>query len=136
MKFSADKIEEHANACLEAQEKNPFTCYAQFSKETAVEVIVDDEENDLVPGCLKQDEFICKVKGVLAGVIQSDEIVIINVRRSFCFSEFYDFFQKKWNKKAIYYQYQIRLMGEAGIDTGGLTRDFYSSKLDVMFCTS
>ena len=90
MKFSADEIEEHANACLEAQEKNLFTCYVQFSKETAVEVIIDDEENDLVPGCLKQDELICKVKGVLAGVIQSDEIVTINVRRSFCFSDFYD----------------------------------------------
>ena len=44
--------------------------------------------------------------------------------------------KKKWNKKAIHYQYQIRFIGEAGIDTGGLTRDFYSSKLDVMFCTS
>ena len=46
----------------------------------------------------------------------------INVRRGFCFKDFLKTFQKSWNIKRM--RNSITFIGESGINTGGVSRQF------------
>ena len=48
----------------------------------------------------------------------------INARRGFCFKDFQKTFQKSWNIKRKRHKYSITLIGESGIDTGGVLENF------------
>ena len=58
--------------------------------------------------------------------IDSSEHVRITVRWGFAFRDFHNFFSKSRNKQKQSHPYIVTFVGEAGIDTGGVSREFYS----------
>ena len=55
----------------------------------------------------------------------------INVRGGFCFKDFLKTFQKSWNIKRMRNKYSITFIGDLGIDTGGVSRKFYSGFVQI-----
>ena len=55
-----------------------------------------------------------------------ENILQVNIRRGFCFQDFVKAFRKKWNCKKKSYQYKISFIGEAGVNNGGVSREFYA----------
>ena len=53
----------------------------------------------------------------------------LKIRRRFCFDDFIKCFSKKWNANKKKYLYSVTFIGESGLDTGGVSREFYSGKL-------
>ena len=56
----------------------------------------------------------------------NDFPVKLNIRRGFYFEDFVKAFNKKWNIGIWNHKYCISFAGESGIDTGGVSREFYS----------
>ena len=56
----------------------------------------------------------------------NDFSVKLNIRRGFYFEHFVKAFNKKWNIGKRSHKYYISFVGEPGIDTGGVSREFYS----------
>ena len=60
------------------------------------------------------------------GLAINDFPVKLNIRRGFYFEDFVKAFNKKWNIGKRNHKYCISFVGESGIDTGGVSREFYS----------
>ena len=52
---------------------------------------------------------------------------LIHVHRHYKFQDFQKLFSKNWNNNNLNKAYQISYVGEPTIDTGGVSRDFFSS---------
>ena len=63
--------------------------------------------------------------------INEENELTINVRRGFCFKDFQKTFQKSWNIKRMRNKYNITFVGESGIDTGGVSLEFYSDFVGI-----
>ena len=65
-------------------------------------------------------------------VIKCEENFKLKVRRGFAFNDFLKAFKKPWNVTKKNFKFTIEFIGESGIDTGGLSREFYSG-LYILF---
>ena len=135
--FPINEIEEHADVCLLLQQ-NPFSCYSAFTgpgddacSSTAGKLpddnpILDNTDKATIVNDIK--ECLCKV----SFQEHETEPMTIFVRRDYSFKDFYDFFQKPWNKKKINLSFNIAFVGECGVDTGGVKRDFFSGDCKIV----
>ena len=57
----------------------------------------------------------------------NDFLIKLNIRWGFYFEDFVEAFNKKWNIGKRNHKYCISFIGKLGIDTGGVSREFYSS---------
>jgi len=75
-----------------------------------------------------QKEISIKLRKTINGkcIINTDEVITIKIRRNFFFEDFRKHFNKKWNNKKKNCRYEILFLGESGVDTGGVSREFYS----------
>ncbi|KAK3724043.1 hypothetical protein QZH41_000911, partial [Actinostola sp. cb2023] len=127
------QIEQHADACLTSRETH-FLCMLD-----SIDVPDDDEddkdqpeEQSSIP--TDKEELTSLLISAIrtASVDRSDAEVFelqINVRRGFAFADFKNHFNKSWNKKKWARPYRIKFIGEAGSDTGGVSREFYTEAL-------
>jgi len=123
-KFKFDVIEEHADQCLQKKERI---------------IIESDSEGESHPEELKTveidtDMVLIDLKKEMPGIIRrcnilSEEEIRINVRRLFEFEDFVRFFGKRWNRQKLNAIYKITYLGEPAVDTGGVSREFYSGKM-------
>ena len=68
---------------------------------------------DLIAGCrTPSQEYCCQIQ----------------VRRLHVFTDFKNFFNKKWNQKRKENKIVVTFVGEAGVDTGGPLRELFSCK--------
>ena len=132
-KFDTSVIEEHADACL-ASKHNPFS------------ITILDSEDDEIPDNSHAEiedskELVTKtyITSTVRTLIQSGAFEInmenslqLNIRRRFIFSDFTKYFCKKWNVRKKNCLYTISFIGESGLDTGGVSREFYSGDY-IMF---
>ena len=128
-KYSIDEIEFHVNNCLEKQNDNPFMVSNDLEALDSESNKSESEEEDpiLTPSSRKCTE---EIFSVLKNAEITDEIIHINVRRQYVFNDFRKCFNKKWNAKKKNSKYKITFVGEAGLDTGGLSREFYSGNFN------
>ena len=66
------------------------------------------------------------VEAVKGCHFKTETDVTLNIRRGHEFADFSNFFKKPWNKNKRGGTYRICYVGEAGIDSGGVSREFYS----------
>eukprot|EP00794_Sanderia_malayensis_P020690 gene20690-22727_t len=126
-KFIISMIEEHVDACLQSKE-TPFIA-VQSSEEEADSFSGKEAEisQDPCEGQISSSE--CKellVQAVKACHYKMGIDVTLNIRRGHEFSDFTKFFKKPWNAEKQGGTYRICYIGEAGIDSGGVSREFYS----------
>ncbi|XP_047143016.2 uncharacterized protein LOC124817223 [Hydra vulgaris] len=126
-RFPFSVLEQHADNCLKNKEKQ------------IVYLIDSDDSIDLTNSYEKEQDFdkpenINDLKKKIPVLIKQlsdihDGDVRINVRRQFEFEDFHKFFTKSWNKDKIHNLYKFSFVGEPAIDTGGVSREFYSEAL-------
>ena len=72
------------------------------------------------------------IAAIISSAVNNDCRVIndfsikLNIRRGFYFEDLVKAFNKKWNIGKRNHKYCVSLVGESGIDTGGVSRKFYS----------
>ena len=119
--FSVSTIEEHADLCLENKSKLFFERQLKSSDDKKSVSMIDEktemrghlDQTKLVPAIYKKCEM------------NEENELALNVRRGFCFKDFLKTFQKSWNIKKMRKKYSITFIGASGIDTGGVSREFY-----------
>lgn len=123
LQFSMKEIEQHADSCLQKKE-TPLI----FSEELVAAGILEDDDNDV--NFEEQPAVDSDWQGQLVTVIKSCQVsadeIAVNIRRGNAFSDFTTFFKRKWNRSKWCYIYRVNYIGEAGIDTGGVSREFYT----------
>lgn len=131
LKFPLSDIEEHADICATAR-STPFLC---IPDETYIESEQEELEDDVLRSQADMSRNVenkSKLKHELVRVIKSGasmdltQHVTLTVRRGFTFRDFHNFFSKSWNKRKQNHPYTVTFIGEAGLDTGGVSREFYS----------
>ena len=129
--FSDSIIEEHADLCLENKNKFFFERQPESSdEENSVSMI--DEKIEMRKH-LDQTQLVSDIYKQLQKCEMNEENeVTINVRRGFCFKDFLKTFQKRWNIKRMRNKDSITFIGESGIDTGGVSPEFYSGFVGII----
>jgi len=132
--FPMKEIEVHADLCLSIK-KYPFCAY-------------DDDQlansNDDIPELVHKPkhvittnssgksnaiEIALEIKEILQAIPEREDTeVTVNIRRAYAFKDFHAFFSKPWNKAKMNCKYKFTFIGESGVDTGGVARDFFSCK--------
>ena len=125
-KFLFSILPEHADSCLK-DKQTPFICISDSEEENDIceDYYNADDSSQLVnPEDLK-NQLIKIIKTCQVDM----EVIQLNIRRKFEFSDFVKFFSKSWNVKRSRFAYRINYIGEAGIDTGGVSREFYTGMI-------
>ena len=134
--FSVSTIEEHAHLCMDNNKKFFFERQPESSdEEKSVSMI--DEKIEKMRGHLDQRELVSAIYSQFQKCEMNEENELaINARRGFCFKDFLKTFQKNWNIKRMRNKYSITFIGESGVDTGGVSRKFYSGFIRIFhfFC--
>ena len=115
--FSINTIEEHADLYLESKTKFFFEKHAESSDEGEVLDIAQNVSE--TKGNYDQNQLMLDIEKVLRDCqMDREDKLQIRVRRGFCFADFLKTFRKPYNAKS--YRYIVTLIGESGIDTGGV----------------
>ena len=127
-KFPVSKIEAHADVCL-TNSQNPFMMQDKYMN------TYSDTDSDI-------DEYIdagvpSETKEIKMSVMElinsctfpnNESICQLTVRRSSAFEDANKYFKRLWNKRKKELQLVVSFVGEAGIDTGGPLREFFSCR--------
>ena len=90
-----------------------------------------DEKTEM-RGHLEQTQLVSTIDRQLHKCeINEENELTINVRKGFCFKDFLKTFQNSWNIKRMRNKYSITFIEESGIDTGGVSREFYSGFVGI-----
>ena len=123
--FSINTIEEHADLCLESKTKFFFEKHTESSDQGELLDIAQNVSE--AKGNYYQNQLMLDIEKVLRDCEMDRENELqIHVRRGFCFADFLKTFRKPYNAKKKSYRYIVIFIGESGIDTGGVSREFYS----------
>ena len=124
-KFPVSAINEYADACLDKQTTPTTIC-----------ITTEDEGNNLEENGSQTINHNSLSRNDIAAIISSavnnncrvinDFSIKLNIRWGFYFEDFVKAFNKKWNIGKGNHEYLISFVGELGIDTGGVSREFYS----------
>ena len=130
-KYCVSIIEEHASICLESRE-SPFMAIDDSHNEDYY--VQEDFHQELEKDVAERSASECN--HLLSQVLKEADVdrsndVQVHVRRGHALDDFKHFFRKPWNKKKQHCQYRITFIGEAGIDSGGLSREFYSGNVVI-----
>ena len=123
--FSMNTIEEHEDLCLESKTKFFFEKHTEGSD--AGELLEIAQNVSETKGNFDQNQLMLDIEKVLRDCEMDRESELqIHVRRGFCFADFLKTFRKPYNAKRKSYRYIVIFIEESGIDTGGVSRKFYS----------
>ena len=127
-------IEEHANECLERRSRRFFSKdVTEINSDSESEQHNSDnhqtssgnENKPIIQETL--DALTRKIQAVIGSCkMEKENFLQLNIRRGYCFQDFTKAFRKNWNFKKKNNQYIISFIGKAGIDNGGVSREFYS----------
>eukprot|EP00794_Sanderia_malayensis_P008537 gene8537-9449_t len=125
-KFTISMIEEHVDACLQSKETSFIAL--QSSEDEADNFSAKEPEicQDLCGGPMSSECKELLVQAVKVCHYKMAIDVTLNIGRGHEFSDFTKFFKKPWNAKKQGGAYRICYIAEAGIDSGGVSREFYS----------
>ncbi|XP_078490016.1 ubiquitin-protein ligase E3C-like [Ciona intestinalis] len=134
--YPLSEIEIHADECLSRKQ----TAFACGTSEDSICMKLDEQENDSdyavsddgcsttnTPAAIKVE--IVRALEIAKNSKSEAQTITIPVRRNFAFRDFHNFFMKPWNWKKRNRSYNIQFIGEAGVDTGGVSRDFYTESM-------
>jgi len=119
-------IEKHADECLK-------------KKEQPIIYTIEDSDDEINPDIKSEEvaehtlhiDFRKEIPFLIQHCDVVNEQVVINVRRHNIFEDFQRFFGKVWNKKNLNKIYKFSFIGEPAVDTGGVSREFYSGRLSL-----
>ena len=114
----------HANKCLNKKQQ-PIICSVD-SVPREEDKDYEIEKNKMLMVMLILFTTKKQIPVVLKHCNIAKEETLIYVCRHHEFQDFQKFFSKKWNNKNLNKVYRISYVGEPAIDTGGVSRDFYS----------
>ena len=110
---------------LESKTKFFFEKHAESSDEGEVLDIAQNVSE--TKGNYDQNQLMLDIEKVLRECkMDRDNELQIHGRRGFCFADFLKTFRKPYNAKKKSYRYIVTFTEESGIDTGGVSREFYS----------
>lgn len=119
--YPVSSIEQHANACITRTES--ILIYDSEDENQNLNTGMEEEQTE--NPILKDEDVLIKIHSALRSAkISRNTDISIHVQRGHCFADFVSFFNKKWNEPGCLYN--ITFIGEAGVDTGGVSREFYS----------
>ena len=128
--ISTSYIQEHADICLESRQKDVYIVSGASDTDD------NEEKTDLANSSINHEDIGYSTRDDLKSKllyivstkcsINDNEHLQLNIRRGHCFEDFRRYFSKKWNAKRKNDKYIISFLGEAGVDTGGVSREFYS----------
>ena len=128
--FSVSTIEEHADLCLENKNKFFFKRQPKIGDEERSVSMIDEKTE--MRGHLDQTQLVSAIYRQLHKCeINEENELTINVRKGFCFKDFLKTFPNSWNIKRMRNKYSITFIEESGIDTGGVSREFYSGFVGI-----
>ena len=123
--FSINTVEEHGDLCLESKTKFFFEKHTESSDEGEPLDIAQNVSE--AKGNYNQDQLMLDIEKVLRDCEMDRENELqIHVRSGFCFADFLKTFRKPYNAKKKSYRYIVTFIGESGIRTVGVSREFYS----------
>ena len=127
-KFPIDEIDNHANGCLD--QRSNILHYDRSSSEEELQQVISQESEDF--SMKSRKDILLTIESVIKSscvIDESADPLKLNIRKNFGFEDFFHFFNKKWNCSKKNKLYEISFIGESGVDTGGLSREFYSGRL-------
>ena len=91
-------------------------------------IYIDLNENDSAKSdtTKSNSHFLSKIKSILKSTILNNGETKWNIRCSFSFVVFCNYFTKIWNKPKLNMMYRVHLNGVARQDDCGLSKEFYS----------
>ena len=111
--------------CFESKTKFLFEKHTESSDEGELLDIAQNVSE--TKGNFDQSKLMLDIEKVLRNCEMDRENELqIHVRRGFCFADFLKTFRMPYNAKKKSYRYIVTFIGESGIDTGGVSREFYS----------
>ena len=113
-----------ANECLNKKQQPIIYSVDSVPREEDKDYEIE-EDND-AHGDVNTIDYKKQIPVVLKHCNVTKEETLIHVRRHYEFQDFQKAFSKKWNNKNLNKSYRIFYVGEPAIDTGGVSRDFYS----------
>ena len=122
-KFPVSAINEHADACLDKQ-TTPTIC---ITSEDESENLEENDSQTINHNSLSRNNIAAIISSAVNNDCReaNDFSIKLNIRRGFHFEDFVKAFNKKWNTGKRNHKYCISFVGESGIDTGGVSREFY-----------
>ena len=114
-------IEEHADACLASKQDPTIVTIFDSDDSDSLDSIDDPELTTNLDVKELTRESICS-----AFDVDRQSKLQLKIRRRFCFDDFIKCFSKKWNANKKKCLYSVTFIGESGLDTGGVSREFYS----------
>ena len=126
--FFVKEIEEHADICLtrKTQRNIIYINNDLEAEETTIYIDLNGNDSDESDTTDTNSQFLSKIKSVLKSTIFINGEAKLNIKCSFSFVDFCDYFTKIWNKPELNMMYRVHLNGEARQDDCGLSREFYS----------
>ena len=126
--FFVKEIEEQADVCLmrKIQRNIIYINNDSDAEDTTIYIDVNGNDSDKSDTTDTNSQFLSKIKSVLKSTIFNNGEAKLNIKCSFSFVGFCDYFAKIWNKPEVNMMYRVHLNGEACQDDGGLSREFYS----------
>lgn len=129
-------LNSHANMCLDAlKTKTPYLgeIFDKVESNSECETESDNNQHENIDEITAEIDKSVKISAIeialrAAKINRSEDQVQIKVRRGYSFKDFWSFFKKPWNKSKQQNEYLFSYIGEAGYDTGGVSREFYSGK--------
>ena len=127
-RFFVKEIEEHADICLtrKTQRNIIYINNDLDTEDTTIYIDLNGNDSDKSNATDTNSQFLSKIKSVLKSTIFNNGEAKLNIKCSFSFVGFCDYFAKIWNKPEVNMMYRVHLNGEACQDDGGLSREFYS----------
>ena len=127
LKFPVDEIDNHANGCL--HQRSNILHYDRSSSEEELPQGISQDSEDF--SMKSRKDILLTTESVIKSscvVDESADPLELNIRKNFEFEDFFTFSTRngivKKNKL-----HEISFIGESGVDTGGLSREFYNAKL-------
>lgn len=126
-RYTLEIIEEHVDTCLRNSE-NPFVA----TTEDELTVIVDEniyqyEEKEALSLEITTD-YTKNIRYKILEcnlLVETESVLRLNARHNHEFTDFVSFFRKKWNQNRLN-KITVSYVGECGVDTGGISREFYT----------
>ena len=124
-KFPVSAINEHADACLDKQTTPTTIC---ITSEDEGKNLEEDDLQTINHNSLSRNDIAAIISSAVNNgcCVINDFSVKLNIRRGFYFEDFVKAFNKKWNIGKRNHKYCISFAGESGIDSSGVSREFYS----------
>ena len=113
------------NECLNKKQQPIIYSVESVPREQDKDYEIEEDKD--AHGHVNTIDYKKQIPVVLKDCNVAWEETLIHVHRHYKCQDFQKFFSKNWNNNNLNKAYRISYVGEPAIDTGGVSRDFYSS---------